>query len=217
MLARLTQAIEPVAPIFGVSGPSTGPSSAITIDFKSEATQPQRDAAQVVLTNFDWSQSAHDAWLLSKGTLEYGKVTAVRLESNQSNNTNVYEDCVGLALPIDIGNFNFTFDGSYTTDNVATGLGLQLNGPAFSTLLYGVEIATVRDADGICQWFVDLRTGWNSGGPAKASATGRQPFHIFGSVTTTESGILQVRFRSEDPGVAVVIQRKSFGMLTGVK
>lgn len=58
-LARLTESVAAVSPIDGVSG-SQG---SIRVDFKPEATASQKSAAQSVVTSFDWSQAAQDAWL----------------------------------------------------------------------------------------------------------------------------------------------------------
>ena len=60
MLDRLHDTIQAVAPIFGVSGVQ----GAITISFQPSATAPQQAAANSALAAFDWSQAAHDAWLL---------------------------------------------------------------------------------------------------------------------------------------------------------
>lgn len=61
MLARLTETIAAVCPIHGVSGTTN-----TRIDYRDEATTEQRTAAQAALAAFDWSQAAHDAWLLAK-------------------------------------------------------------------------------------------------------------------------------------------------------
>jgi len=62
MLDRLCESLRSVCPIHGVSG---GQGTTV-IQFKPEATTPQQAAAQSALDSFDWSQAAHDAWLLSK-------------------------------------------------------------------------------------------------------------------------------------------------------
>lgn len=61
MLDRLTETIAAVCPIHGVSGTTN-----TRIDYRDEATTEQRTAAQAALAAFDWSQAAHDAWLLAK-------------------------------------------------------------------------------------------------------------------------------------------------------
>lgn len=63
MLERLTEVIQTVAPIHGVSGSQV---QGIRIDFKDEATQQQRDNAATVLASFDWSVETHIMWLLLK-------------------------------------------------------------------------------------------------------------------------------------------------------
>lgn len=65
MLTRLHQTLAAVAPIVGVSGVQGN----IRIDFAESATQPQRTAAQAALAAFDWSQAAHDAWLVSQARI----------------------------------------------------------------------------------------------------------------------------------------------------
>ena len=60
-IVRLTEAIAAVCPIHGVVGTVTP-----LIDYRDEATTEQRTAAQAALAAFDWSQAAHDAWLLAK-------------------------------------------------------------------------------------------------------------------------------------------------------
>lgn len=63
MLDRLTETITaagiPLATCGGVA-----PEPVLT--FRPEATQGQIDAANAIVAGFDWSQAAHDAWLLSK-------------------------------------------------------------------------------------------------------------------------------------------------------
>lgn len=59
MLNRLHQAVAAVCPIDGVSGSQDG----VVIQHRSEATAPQRAAADAAVLAFDWSQAAHDAWL----------------------------------------------------------------------------------------------------------------------------------------------------------
>lgn len=53
-LIPLHNAIEAVAPIFGVSVPNFGDPTTVRIDFKDEATDEQRKAAQAVLSAYDW-------------------------------------------------------------------------------------------------------------------------------------------------------------------
>jgi hypothetical protein len=62
MLMRLHEVLSAVCPVVGCSG--TGPTA--RIDYTENATPQQIAAAQSALASFDWSQAAHDAWLLSK-------------------------------------------------------------------------------------------------------------------------------------------------------
>lgn len=79
-LQRLHSEIEEAQiPIFGVSG-SQG---AIRIDFEQSATQQQRDQAQVIVNNFDWSETAQEDWEESKEPdLQSVKDQAVQAISN---------------------------------------------------------------------------------------------------------------------------------------
>lgn len=61
VLARLTESVLAVCPIYGVQ--RTDP---VTVDFATEATQEQRSAAQAVVDAFDWSSQAQAAWELEK-------------------------------------------------------------------------------------------------------------------------------------------------------
>lgn len=62
MLDRLTESISAVCPVHGLSKKG----QVVTIDYKAEATAEQITAAQAALAAFDWSQSAHDAWVQQK-------------------------------------------------------------------------------------------------------------------------------------------------------
>src|SRR3569623_781582 len=62
MLAlRLTESISAVAPIYGVAIIDEGQKT-VRIDYKPEATQPQRDAAASALAAIDWSVASDQAW-----------------------------------------------------------------------------------------------------------------------------------------------------------
>jgi predicted DNA-binding transcriptional regulator YafY len=59
-LARLSNTIKAAGiPIDGASGDS----AAVRIDFKPEATAPQRAQAEAIVAAFDWSDAAHQVWL----------------------------------------------------------------------------------------------------------------------------------------------------------
>lgn len=57
-LLRLHAAVEAVCPIVGVGG---SPGS-VTIEYKSTATAAQKTAAANVVSSFDYSKAADDAW-----------------------------------------------------------------------------------------------------------------------------------------------------------
>lgn len=60
MLDRLHHTIAAAGiPIYGVSGEQ----SAVSVNFRPEATQQQQSDAAAIVVSFDWSQAAHDAWL----------------------------------------------------------------------------------------------------------------------------------------------------------
>lgn len=63
---RLHETLAALAPIVGVSVPQLGTSSGVRIDFRPEATQAQRDAANAALASFDWSDVAQSAWLVAQ-------------------------------------------------------------------------------------------------------------------------------------------------------
>jgi hypothetical protein len=56
---RLHANLAAVCPIDGVGGPE---SASARIDYRPEATQPQRAAAAAVLAAFDWSDAAQQQW-----------------------------------------------------------------------------------------------------------------------------------------------------------
>ena len=56
-LERLTETLDAVAPVVGVSG-----TAGTRIDYASEATTEQRAAAESALAAFDWSDEAQAAW-----------------------------------------------------------------------------------------------------------------------------------------------------------
>jgi hypothetical protein len=60
MLIRLHATLAAVCPIVGVSGEQ----GSIRVDYAPTATSEQQAAAQAALAAFDWSQAAHDAWVL---------------------------------------------------------------------------------------------------------------------------------------------------------
>lgn len=62
MLDRLTDTIAAICPIRGVA--KSGDS--IAIDYSPEANAEQIIAAQLALTTFDWSDTAHTAWTRQK-------------------------------------------------------------------------------------------------------------------------------------------------------
>lgn len=60
-LVRLTEVLSTICPIDGVSGTVN-----TRIDYKAEATQEQKEAAQAALAAFDWSDEAHNLWEKNK-------------------------------------------------------------------------------------------------------------------------------------------------------
>ncbi len=92
-LTRLQALLGAQAPINGVSVPTFGVSATVRIDFQAAATTQQRTNAQSVLTAFDWSDTAQQAWedlqTPNLTTLRQNATTAV------SNNTTF----LGIASP----------------------------------------------------------------------------------------------------------------------
>jgi len=88
---RLHDAIAGLAPIDGVS--VNADHSVVRIDFKAEATQGQRDAANAAAAAFDWSPGAEDAWTASKMRTRSKKITASSLPATPAE---AYEDLRSL-------------------------------------------------------------------------------------------------------------------------
>lgn len=209
MIARLHQTIEAVCPIHGVSG-SQG---SVRIDYKPEATSQQQTDAQTALAAFDWSQAAHDLWLERRTNSAIGRTSAVRLQADRSTTSNSYQDVVGLSFQLEANkHYGFEFHGAYNTAGATTGIQLALNGPAQSFFAAIFEIATSTTA-----YLAAVSANYNSGvdGTASGGAT-NLPFHICGNLTTTASGLLIVRGRSETNGNTVTVKRGSYGLLFGV-
>lgn len=61
-LQRLHEAIADVCPIRGVGGEE----GKVSIDYAPSATQAERDNAQAVASNFDWSDATTRVWLEGK-------------------------------------------------------------------------------------------------------------------------------------------------------
>lgn len=51
-----------VCPLEGVSVGKSGDSSTVRVDYRADATDQQKEAAQAALASFDWSDAAQDAW-----------------------------------------------------------------------------------------------------------------------------------------------------------
>lgn len=63
---RLTEAVSAVCPVNGVAVGVQGDPATVRIDFAAGATAPQKQAAQVAVTSFDWTPAADQAWLDAK-------------------------------------------------------------------------------------------------------------------------------------------------------
>lgn len=77
---RLASVIGSVCPIHGVSIGQEGQAASVRIDFKLEATQQQRTAAQNALAAFDWSDAAQTAW----NENQYPERKAIRQAAQQA-------------------------------------------------------------------------------------------------------------------------------------
>lgn len=62
ILQRLHEAIAAIAPIDGVAGKQ----GSIRIDFQITATQAQKDAVNVMMASFDYSDTADTVWQAAK-------------------------------------------------------------------------------------------------------------------------------------------------------
>lgn len=78
---RLHEAVASVAPIVGISVPTAGTSVGVTVAFDASATPQQRANAQAVVDAFDWSESAHNAWLAGK--LRAAALSAVSADTSK--------------------------------------------------------------------------------------------------------------------------------------
>jgi len=144
MLDRLTQNIEAVCPIFGVFGTQ----GSVTIQYKPEATGAQQTAAQSALESFDWSQAAHDAWLLLKlkatEKIEYDRrvltgLVQIIVDSLNDIRAGSVRQSQRIALG---GDTTLTNVGaSYDASVASRGLGIvQLNFAGVTTLDWGVAV-----------------------------------------------------------------------------
>jgi hypothetical protein len=67
---RLQEAVNGVCPILGVSIGQMGIAATVRITFDPAATPAQQTAGQNAVTAFDWSDTAHAAWELTKDRAE---------------------------------------------------------------------------------------------------------------------------------------------------
>lgn len=146
MLERLTEAVSAVCPINGISGTVER-----RIDYRPEATAEQRAAAQSALAAFDWSQSAHDAWLLAKAKLtekaEYDRRALTAITQIVVDKLNaIHAGSVRQSERISLGSYTLLTNVGATYDAIAParGLGLvRLNFAAVSAMDWGVAVQKV--------------------------------------------------------------------------
>lgn len=146
MLTRLTETIAAVCPIHGVSGTAN-----TRIDFRDEATEQQRTNAQAALAAFDWSQAAHDAWMLAKVKLaektecDRRVLTAITQIVVDKLNA-IHAGSVRQSERISLGGYSVLTNVGATYDAIAAsrGLGLvRLNFAGVSSLEWGVAVQKV--------------------------------------------------------------------------
>lgn len=209
-LLRLHEAVSAVAPIFGVSGVQ----GSVRIDFNG-ATQPQIDAANAVVTGFDWSQATDDLWAAKAKQRVIGGITPVRLGADRTNSTVNFADCTGLSFELaPNSHYAFEFVGAYTAAAGTTGLQIAINGPASPNLVAAAsQIATSATAvqNGVA---ANYDVGNNATASGGATAL---PFWIKGNISTgANGGTFVLRFRSEIAASTVTIKAGSYGLLYGV-
>ncbi len=145
-LIRLEETIAAVCPIHGVSG-----STNTRIDYRDEATTEQRTAAQAALAAFDWSQTAHDAWLLAKAKLaekaEYDQKLHTAIVQILVDKFNaIHAGSVRQSERISLGGYNVLTNVGATYDAIAAsrGLGLvRLNFAGVSSMEWGLAVQKV--------------------------------------------------------------------------
>lgn len=139
-----------------------------------------------------------------------GDVRAVRQPADVSNSTVNYANVTGLSFHLAANNhYAFAFDGVYNTANAATGCQLALNGPTFSFFGATIMVAISNTAQ-----IYGATSAYDVGANAASSLNATLlPFQIRGNITTTASGLLVVRLRSEVASSAVTVKRGSFGLL----
>jgi len=211
MLPRLYETIVAVCPIDGVSMVnSTITPPTVRIDYSTNATQAQKNAANTALASFDWSQAAQDTWEAQKRSTVIGATNVALVLADKDFTLNTYQDMTDLGFQLAANErYIFEFKGTYHASKTSTGIQLALAGPTFSFLVATIEgyvstsspqLATIRDYD----------IGLNNTGSAGPVSL---PFSVYGNLNTTAAGLLRLRVRSEVAGEAVTIEQGSCGTL----
>lgn len=208
MLTRLHESVAAVCPIDGISG-SQG---SVRVDYRPEATQPQRDAADAAVLAFDWTQAAHDLWLERKAQTSVIRTLAKRLAANVSSIVTTPGDVTGLTFQLGPNkHYAFEFHGAYTAAAGTTGLRIAVNGPASPDLIRVLpqvnESATASRVSAAGAYDTPV-LAVNSGGNTAL------PFHVWGNISTgAAGGAFTLRFASEVASSQVTILAGSYALL----
>lgn len=209
MLSRLLDALSAVCPMDGaayVNGvDSTG---GVRLDYAAGATGPQQAAAQAALASFDWSQSAHDAWLLEQDAKVLGATRGRRKTADEAFSSNAFSDVADLQFLLAPNtHYKFRIVGAYTSAASATGAQFSVTGPASPDFLafVGQVHETATTVRGVAGGAYDVALA----GAASAGAT-PMPFWLEGSISTgAQGGLFKLRARSETNGTAITVKRGS--------
>lgn len=128
----------------------------------------------------------------------------IRLTTDFVNSTNVYSDVTGLSFACQSGKlYEVQIFGAYKTAAGTTGIGFQLGGPAASSFIGKIEIFTSATATGGANQFSDTTPTTVTTGVTTANTN--TPVDGRFLVSTTASGTVQLRFRSEINSSAATI------------
>ena len=213
---RLTSEIEPVCPTHGayigdLANPATWGHHP-----KDEATQAEKDAADVVIQNFDPSDVAHAMWLEDKKTSTVGVTTIRNLVDNVSTTSATPVYVTGLSFTLKPNSiYAYKFVGAYLTAAPTTGIGLAVDGPANPQSLRMMAIISEGPTSaryGAKLAYSDPVRGLASGGSVP------MPFWIEGTIHTGPTGgAFGLQVASEVAGSQVTVGAGTYAMLNCIE
>lgn len=138
----------------------------------------------------------------------------VKLASDVTCTSVTITNAAGLSAPLEAGKtYFFKFRVRYTTVIYTTGIFLSANGPAF--VPRSLSIDTLLPSTNIANMAPNHAGAWDAGVVSTGAGTGAgdngRMFYaeVLGTVTTTEAGVLILRFRSEVAASGVTIKAGS--------